>query len=135
TVQSASTSHQGMSRELRGSLSRILTMEQSQVESRQYPVSVHFNKKTNPNYLQETFRKVSKIHSTMPSGGILVFVTGRKEVLSLCKMLSEKFPFNDDCNDQPNSKTRDGKEESNKESAEESAADNPDAVRDETTTQ
>ena len=46
------------------------------VESRQFPVTVHFNKRTPDDYLHEAFRKVCKIHRTLPSGGILVFVTG-----------------------------------------------------------
>lgn len=66
-----------------------------QVETRQYPVSIHFNKHTNANYVKEAFKKVCKIHSTSPGvGGILVFVTGRTEVRSLCSLLKEKFPLN-----------------------------------------
>ncbi|OTF84099.1 hypothetical protein BLA29_012932, partial [Euroglyphus maynei] len=63
------------------------------IDSRQYPVTIHFSKYTNPNYMQEAFKKVCKIHSISPSGGILVFVTGRAEVLSLCRMLKAKFPI------------------------------------------
>lgn len=43
--------------------------------------------------MQDAFAKVCSIHSKMPPGGILVFVTGRKEVRQLCAMLTEKFPF------------------------------------------
>ena len=64
-----------------------------QIDSRQYPVNVHFSKRTNTNYLNEAFKKVCRIHSSNPSGGILVFVTGRQEVNLLCKKLKEKFPF------------------------------------------
>lgn len=64
------------------------------IDARQFPVSVHFSKRTNPNYLREAFKKVCKIHSSLPPGGILVFLTGRQEVNSLCRMLKEKFPFN-----------------------------------------
>lgn len=66
------------------------------IDSRQYPVSVHFSKRTNDNYLREAYKKVCKIHSSLPSGGILVFLTGRQEVNSLCKMLQERFPFKND---------------------------------------
>lgn len=76
------------------------------IESRQYPVSIHFNKFTNPNYLQEAFKKVCKIHTTLPSGGILVFVTGRKEVLALCRMLKNKFPFKDEKTIEQNSEIK-----------------------------
>ncbi|XP_022086276.1 probable ATP-dependent RNA helicase DHX37 isoform X2 [Acanthaster planci] len=58
------------------------------VESRQFPVTVHFNKRTPvENYMAEAERKVLKIHRTLPPGGILVFVTGQNEVSSLCRKL------------------------------------------------
>ena len=43
--------------------------------------------------MKEAFKKVCKIHSSLPSGGILVFLTGRQEVNSLSKMLRDRFPF------------------------------------------
>lgn len=64
------------------------------VESRQFPVTVHFNKRTPDDYLNEAFRKVCKIHRTLPPGGILVFVTGQAEVHGLCKKLKRTFPYN-----------------------------------------
>ena len=64
------------------------------VESRQFPVTVHFNKRTPDDYLNEAFRKVCKIHRTLPPGGILVFVTGQAEVHGLCKKLKRTFPRN-----------------------------------------
>ncbi|CAG2169481.1 unnamed protein product, partial [Oppiella nova] len=64
------------------------------IDSRQYPVSVHFNKKTNSDYLHEAFRKVCKIHAECPAGGVLVFVTGRLEVEVLCRRLRAKYPNN-----------------------------------------
>ena len=63
------------------------------VESRQFPVTVHFNKRTPDDYLNEAFRKVCKIHRTLPPGGILVFVTGQAEVHGLCKKLKRTFPY------------------------------------------
>ena len=63
------------------------------VESRQFPVTVHFNKRTPDDYLNEAFRKVGKIHRTLPPGGILVFVTGQAEVHGLCKKLKRTFPY------------------------------------------
>ena len=62
------------------------------VESRQFPVTVHFNKKTNTDYIGDAFRKVCKIHNTLPEGGVLVFVTGQQEVNVLVKKLRAKFP-------------------------------------------
>ncbi|NWS67115.1 DHX37 helicase, partial [Crotophaga sulcirostris] len=65
-----------------------------QVDSRQFPVTVHFNKKTPlEDYSGECFRKVCKIHRLLPSGGILVFLTGQAEVHSLCRRLRKAFPF------------------------------------------
>uniref|UniRef100_A0A8C0B737 Activating signal cointegrator 1 complex subunit 3 n=1 Tax=Buteo japonicus TaxID=224669 RepID=A0A8C0B737_9AVES len=65
-----------------------------QVDARQFPVTVHFNKKTPlDDYSGECFRKVCKIHRMLPSGGILVFLTGQAEVHALCRRLRKAFPF------------------------------------------
>ena len=63
-----------------------------QVDSRQYPVTVHFNKRTPVDYLAEAYRKVCKIHRTLKAGNILVFVTGQLEVHLLCRKLRRTFP-------------------------------------------
>ncbi|KAK3084248.1 hypothetical protein FSP39_010668 [Pinctada imbricata] len=63
------------------------------VDSRQFPVTIHFNKRTPlDNYLNEAYKKVCKIHRMLPEGGILVFVTGQQEVHTLCKKLKQTFP-------------------------------------------
>ncbi|ELU07825.1 hypothetical protein CAPTEDRAFT_170843 [Capitella teleta] len=62
------------------------------VESRQFPVSIHFNKHTREDYLGEAYKKVCKIHRKLPDGGILVFVTGQQEVHTLCARLKKMFP-------------------------------------------
>ncbi|XP_037367217.1 probable ATP-dependent RNA helicase DHX37 isoform X1 [Talpa occidentalis] len=63
------------------------------VESRQFPVTVHFNKRTPlEDYSSECFRKVCKIHRLLPAGGILVFLTGQAEVHALCRRLRRAFP-------------------------------------------
>ncbi|CAH8532293.1 unnamed protein product [Heterobilharzia americana] len=59
------------------------------VESRQYPVTCHFAKSTNPDYLKAAFRKVVSIHKTSPPGGVLVFVTGQQEANTLCKVCDD----------------------------------------------
>ncbi|XP_050779442.1 probable ATP-dependent RNA helicase DHX37 [Gopherus flavomarginatus] len=65
-----------------------------QVDARQFPVTVHFNKRTPvDDYNGECFRKVCKIHRMLPAGGILVFLTGQAEVHSLCRRLRKAFPF------------------------------------------
>jgi len=61
------------------------------VDARQFPVTVHYSKVTKEDYLEEAFKKVVKIHKTLPSGGILVFLTGKKEILYLCKRLQLTF--------------------------------------------
>ncbi|XP_064461234.1 probable ATP-dependent RNA helicase DHX37 [Ornithodoros turicata] len=62
------------------------------VETRQHPVTIHFNKKSPEDYIQEAYRKVCKIHQQLPEGGILVFVTGQQEVISLCRKLQKRYP-------------------------------------------
>ncbi|CAB1322107.1 unnamed protein product [Coregonus sp. 'balchen'] len=64
------------------------------VEARQFPVSVHFNKRTPlEDYTGEVFLKTCKIHRMLPPGGILVFLTGQAEVHSVCRRLRRAFPF------------------------------------------
>ncbi|KAL2092561.1 hypothetical protein ACEWY4_012359 [Coilia grayii] len=64
------------------------------VEARQFPVTVHFNKRTAvEDYTGEAFRKTCKIHRMLPPGGILVFLTGQAEVHSLCRRLRKAFPY------------------------------------------
>src|ERR1700736_6896106 len=63
------------------------------VDARQYPVTVHFNKRTAvENYVDEAFKKVSKIHQKLPPGGILVFLTGQDEIRNMCNQLRDRFP-------------------------------------------
>lgn len=57
------------------------------IESRQYPVSIHFSKVTKEDYQEETFKKVVKIHKTLPPGHILVFMTGRQEIQVMIERL------------------------------------------------
>ncbi|GMF43245.1 unnamed protein product [Phytophthora fragariaefolia] len=62
------------------------------VDARQYPVTVHFNKRTElDNYVDEAYKKVIKIHKKLPEGGILVFLTGQREILQLCRKLSRAY--------------------------------------------
>ncbi|XP_078410231.1 putative ATP-dependent RNA helicase DHX37 isoform X2 [Cetorhinus maximus] len=69
------------------------------VDARQFPVIVHFNKRTPlDDYAGETFRKVGKIHRMLPPGGILVFLTGQAEVHSMCRRLRRAFPYRPNSN-------------------------------------
>ncbi|XP_059485711.1 probable ATP-dependent RNA helicase kurz [Neocloeon triangulifer] len=64
------------------------------VDSRQFPVTVHFARKTVDDYVSEAYRKTCKIHTQLPDGGILVFLTGQKEVKFLVHKLRSAFPLN-----------------------------------------
>lgn len=60
------------------------------VEARQYSVKTHFSKRTNTNeYMDEAFNKVCQIHKKLPPGGILVFLTGKREIMHMCHKLSK----------------------------------------------
>ncbi|RLN96045.1 hypothetical protein BBJ28_00026823, partial [Nothophytophthora sp. Chile5] len=62
------------------------------VDARQYPVTVHFNKRTElENYVDEAYKKVLKIHRKLPEGGVLVFLTGQREILQLCRKLQRAY--------------------------------------------
>ncbi|KAJ3055353.1 putative ATP-dependent RNA helicase DHR1 [Rhizophlyctis rosea] len=61
------------------------------VGGRQHKVVVHYNKRTPQDYVTEAYKKVCKIHSKLPPGGILVFLTGQQEIQVLCKKLRDKF--------------------------------------------
>ena len=64
-----------------------------QVDARQFPVSIHFNRRTAFNYTEEAFRKTCKIHQKLPPGAILVFLTGQQEITHMVKRLRKEFPF------------------------------------------
>ncbi|XP_060848731.1 probable ATP-dependent RNA helicase kurz [Rhopalosiphum padi] len=64
-----------------------------ELSSRQFPVTIHFNKKTPHDYLAEAYKKIYKIHSNLPAGGILVFLTGKLEVQQLVSKLRKAFPY------------------------------------------
>lgn len=62
-----------------------------QAEGRQYPVTIHFSRKTHRDYVEEAFRKVSRGHRKLPPGGMLVFLTGQNEIRYLEKRLKQTF--------------------------------------------
>ncbi|GLC69391.1 hypothetical protein PLESTF_000824800 [Pleodorina starrii] len=62
------------------------------VPARQYPVTVHFSRRTEmQDYVSAAFRKVTRIHAELPPGGILVFLTGQREVEQLCRRLRAHY--------------------------------------------
>lgn len=62
-----------------------------EVEGRQYPVTVHFSRRTNHDYVEEAFKKISRGHKKLPPGAILVFMTGQNEIMQLSKKLKKAF--------------------------------------------
>ena len=62
-----------------------------EIPARQHSVTVHFNRKTHPDYIDQAIRKTIKIHSRLPPGGILVFLTGQNEITGVCKRLEMRF--------------------------------------------
>lgn len=64
-----------------------------QAEGRQHPVTIHFARRTQRDYLDEVFHKISKGHKKLPSGGMLVFLTGQNEIHSLAVKLRKAFSY------------------------------------------
>ncbi|KAK7607922.1 P-loop containing nucleoside triphosphate hydrolase protein [Phyllosticta paracitricarpa] len=63
-----------------------------QAEGRQFPVTMHFSRRTSSDYVEETFRKVRRGHRKLPPGAMLVFLTGQNEITHLARKLKETFP-------------------------------------------
>lgn len=62
-----------------------------EVEGRQYEVTTHFARKTQRDYVEEMYNKVSAGHKKLPPGGMLVFLTGQNEIQHLAKRLKHAF--------------------------------------------
>ncbi|VVC96088.1 unnamed protein product [Leptidea sinapis] len=60
------------------------------IEARQFPVTIHFNKHTYSDYLKEAYKKAVKIHTRLPEGGILIFVTGQQELITKRSVCDDK---------------------------------------------
>ncbi|GFR51442.1 hypothetical protein Agub_g13735, partial [Astrephomene gubernaculifera] len=66
------------------------------VPARQFPVTVHFSRRTElHDYVGAAFRKVTRIHAELPPGGVLVFLTGQREVEQLCRRLRKHYQDRD----------------------------------------
>ena len=62
------------------------------VPAKRFPVTIHFSRKTElHSYLDVAYKKILAIHRKLPNGGILVFVTGQREVLYLTKRLQNRL--------------------------------------------
>ena len=62
-----------------------------EISTRQYPVNIYHSKKTENDYINEAFKYCCKIHQRLPEGNVIVFLTGKREILDLCKKLREEF--------------------------------------------
>ncbi|KAJ3187271.1 ATP-dependent RNA helicase dhx37 [Irineochytrium annulatum] len=64
------------------------------VDGRQYKVVVHYNRVTpEVDYVTEAIKKISKIHTKLPHGGILVFLAGQSEITAVVRKLRKAFPL------------------------------------------
>lgn len=61
------------------------------IPGRQHPVTIHFSRRTNPDYVAEAIHKTIKIHNRLPPGGILIFLTGQNEITGVCRKLEARF--------------------------------------------
>jgi len=57
------------------------------VEGRQYPVTIHFARRTQADYVDEAFKKIIRGHRKLPPGGMLVFLTSHSEISRLSQKL------------------------------------------------
>jgi ATP-dependent RNA helicase DHX37/DHR1 len=63
------------------------------IKARQFPVTTHFARETvHGDYVSAARKKTLAIHRKLPPGGILVFVTGQREVEQLCAKLRRAHP-------------------------------------------
>jgi ATP-dependent RNA helicase DHX37/DHR1 len=62
-----------------------------QIDARQHPVTIHFDRRTRTDYVTQAVQKAIKIHSRLPAGGILIFLTGQREIVGVCKALDARF--------------------------------------------
>lgn len=61
------------------------------IDTRQYPVAVHFAKSTkSEDFMDLALEKTIKIHKNLPPGGILIFLPGKKDVITLRTLLKQK---------------------------------------------
>ncbi|KAL9624760.1 MAG: hypothetical protein Q9160_001114 [Pyrenula sp. 1 TL-2023] len=61
------------------------------VEGRQFPVSIHWSRRTQRDYIEGIFRKVCKGHRKLPPGAFLVFLNGENEIRAIQRRLDESL--------------------------------------------
>ncbi|KAK6418342.1 putative ATP-dependent RNA helicase DHR1, partial [Oleoguttula sp. CCFEE 5521] len=60
-----------------------------EAEGRQHPVTVHFSRTTERDFVSEMVRKVERAHRKLPHGGMLVFLTGQQEIQDVAARLNQ----------------------------------------------
>ncbi|EEA05161.1 DEAH box RNA helicase DHR1, putative [Cryptosporidium muris RN66] len=60
------------------------------IETPNFPVTIHYCKKTPSDYMKAVYKKIIQIHEKLPPGSILVFVTGKREVKQLTTMINKE---------------------------------------------
>ncbi|KAL7065908.1 putative DEAH box RNA helicase DHR1 [Cryptosporidium serpentis] len=60
------------------------------IETPNFPVTIHYYKKTPGDYMKAVYKKIIQIHEKLPPGSILVFVTGKREVKQLTTMINKE---------------------------------------------
>ena len=61
------------------------------IATRQHPVTIHFSRRTHSDYVTQAIKKTIKIHTQLPPGGILIFLTGQNEIIGVCRKLEARF--------------------------------------------
>ena len=61
------------------------------IDNKMFPVTVHYERRTQDDYLGLAIDKIDKIHNTLPPGTILVFVTGKHEVHQVCNAFRDGY--------------------------------------------
>lgn len=67
------------------------------ISGRQYPVQIHYTYTPEPDYLDACLRTIFQLHTKLPPGDILVFLTGQDEIEALealIKSYSKQLPSN-----------------------------------------
>ncbi|XP_025407299.1 probable ATP-dependent RNA helicase DHX35 [Sipha flava] len=59
------------------------------IEGRSYPITIYYLKEPAPNYIDESINTVLKIQQNTPSGDILVFLTGKEEIMQAVNTLDD----------------------------------------------
>lgn len=68
-----------------------------QIDSRTFPITIHYEKQTTEDYVSLAVEKTLEIHKKLPPGSILVFLTGKREVHDMCNRLLSKNTATRDC--------------------------------------